>query len=214
MALPSDTHRSVPYYHGTEDANAAKAIMKRGIQPRSVTMIRQDARSRVNLNPVAGKVYITPDIGYAQIYAIGGNIAGTDYIPKDRKYGFMAVINGNELQDIQPDEDSIGEIIYTAMREKSTDPFLLKVINDLRTSLTPNQLAKFRDGEYVMWAHAGKKLLKKMTDSDKLKFIDLGAHVAHEGGLMPSSMWRIDLKFIPNLKTDGSNFFELAKQIK
>ena len=213
MAMPSDIHRSMTYYHGTTDAKAAKSIMKNGIQPRSVTLAKRDSRTRVNLNPVEGKVYITPNLGYAQMYALGGDVAGSNYQPKDRKYGFMAVIDGKEIKDIQPDEDSVGEIIYNAMRENSLDPFLIRMANTVRASLTPNQLRQFRDGEYDMWAHTGKKLLKKMSDSDKLRFIDFGAHIAHEGALIPSAMWRIDLKYIPNLKKDGSNFFEFAKQI-
>ena len=46
-------------------------------------------------------------------------------------------------------------------------------------------------------------------------FIDKGAHIAHGGKLIPTHAWKIDkIKDTPKLKKDGSNFFQIATQIK
>lgn len=38
-------------------------------------------------------------------------------------------------------------------------------------------------------------------------------HVSAIGKLMPSEVWRIDRRKTSDLKTDGSNFFEVAKKV-
>jgi len=72
------------------------------------------------------------------------------------------------------------------------------------------------NGDYDARAEVGKKLVKKMTDEQKLYLIDLGAHIAHEGdgNLMPDKAYKIEFKNIKNLNDDGSNFFDYAKEVK
>lgn len=113
------------FYHGTTSATAAKAILKNGIQPPVLP-------SKKNmLTPVDGMVYLTPAIGYALIYAVGGNYVGNeslrkpnkelfDRLLKDRdgktqRYGYIFEVSGAALNAIQPDEDSIGELYSWCM---------------------------------------------------------------------------------------------------
>jgi hypothetical protein len=108
-APPTDLDMKKVYYHGTSSAKAAKGILRSGIQPPNLTT-RYD-RTR----PVEGKVYITPKLEYAAIYALGGVFAGHDYPTghmKGGEYGYVFVIPGKELREIQPDEDNIGEMVY------------------------------------------------------------------------------------------------------
>lgn len=205
MAVPLEKHKGMDYYHGTEDRASAEGILQSGIQPRDIELGKKDF-----LTPVGGKTYITPNLDYALIYAVGADMVGTKlpeaWIEKER-YGYVFVIDGRELLDIQPDEDSIGEMIWSG-----EGPSWLR--GRARTVLTQNQYQKVMEGEYIWWAKAGKKMLEKIDDWEKLELIDYGAHVAHTGPLQMRECWRLDKTKNPLLNKDGSNFFEIAERIK
>ena len=115
MAAPSANILAKTYYHGTHDHAAAENILTNGIQPPDLSL------RKGLLKPVVGKVYCTDKLGYAQIYAIGGDIAGSDvdirrYI---NKHGYIFVIPGSGLKDVQPDEDSIGSFLHDILRYKN-----------------------------------------------------------------------------------------------
>ena len=214
-AEPLQTHLEKTYYHGTPSEESFNEILKHGLKPGDITSVKDVSKSKENLNPVKGHVYITSDIGYAQIYAIGGDYAGSTSIKPERKYGYVFVIDGAELKDIQPDEDEVGELIWKVATKETHDPLInVKYIPLLSKKLTDRQFKKFMDGEYVMWAHLGKKLLQDMPDSDKIHFINLASNIAHHGNLNFKEAWRIDLEKIPELKRDGSTFFKLAERVK
>lgn len=211
MATPTSQHKKTKYYHGTDNEVAGEKIINDGfIRPPDLIL-----DTRANLQPVIGKVYITPSLEMAQIYAIGGILAGVDYVPKNRKFGYIFQISSKDLSDIQPDEDSVGEMLYNALTTKTEPENLLhrKYLYLARRVLTALQYEKFKDGEYLMFAHLGKKLLKTMPDEDKLAFIGMGAHIAHTGKLKIEKAWKIDLQLIKKLKRDGSNFFKLAELV-
>jgi hypothetical protein len=71
----------------------------------------QETQGRGQLAPVAGRVYLTPHIKYAIIYALGGDFSGAMIEAKDYSdpYGYVFVVKGSDLVDVQPDEDSVGE---------------------------------------------------------------------------------------------------------
>lgn len=240
MAAPQYIHRRRKYYHGTSTESAARGIIEKGIKPQVYTSKRQ-------LTPVSGRAYVTGELGYALMYALGGDFAGHDvsrYLKdssKDR-YGYVFVVKGTELGDIQPDEDSIGEVIAHVLQWNSTpkenrdlkqigkywsasDIKLFKnILKDSNAfsqltqlanyDVTDNQKKKLLDGEYGYYAQVGKKLVKKMSDELKLKLIKFGMHVANEGIMKPSEVWRVDKFRSAELKRDGSNFFDIAERIK
>lgn len=109
-APASSDMRSQRFYHGTSNISAAKQIMRHGINPGEV------AQRRSYLSPMAGKVYLTQTLSYAIIYALGGDIAGHDlpanFRKKTDRYGYVFVVDGNTLADVQPDEDSVGQFFY------------------------------------------------------------------------------------------------------
>lgn len=217
MAAPRDSDRAKVYYHGTSSEKAGESILKNGIEPGNIVMpekhkLTKTNQKKPNLTPVAGKVYITPDLRYAQIYAIGGDYAGHDMGEKGT--GYLFVIDGSELLDIDPDEDSIGEMIAHAYRGDKYKTELQWLVRLAMSKLTTGQWRKLVDGEYTMWAHTGKKLLPLMSDTQKLQLIELGAHVAHTGKLIPKAAYKIDLNRIKDLKRDASNFFEIAEKVK
>ena len=214
LAEAVDTQSKV-YYHGTSAKEAAESILQSGIQPPDLSS-RQGA-----LTPVQGKVYITPDISYAQIYAIGADMAGSDasrMIENYGQYGYVFVIDGDKLGDIQPDEDSVGEMIHN--EEVSWLDDMARYYLDEEPYDDEGQDLGYYSlydavmgGEYDAWATAGKFLLDEMSDSQKQKLIDAGAHIANTGVLIPSKAFRIDRNKTQQLKRDGSNFFDLAEEI-
>jgi len=68
------------------------------------------------------------------------------------------------------------------------------------------------EGEYAAWAEGGKILLPHLTAEQEIELIHRGAHVAHAGTVKPSECWRFDLSLSPELKRNGSNFFDLAER--
>ena len=217
MAAPRQSDLAQVYYHGTPKEENAKSIMANGINAPDLS-----TRSGY-LKPVEGKVYITPKISYASTYAIGGSMAGhkvSDWMLKDYgQYGYVFVIDGQQLKDIQPDEDSVGEMISNGeaywLDDLARDALEYEDYDDEGQGLGYNGLYDaVMGGEYDAWASAGKIVLDSMTDGQKLELIDLGAHVAHTGNLTPKEVWRFDRNRTIELAKDGSNFFDLAERIQ
>ena len=235
MSATSALAKSKDYYHGTTKAGDAESIISQGIQPGNVSTERGH-----QMTPVKGMVYLTPHIGYAQIYAIGGNYAGhklSDINKPGERFGWLFVIDGKDLVDVQPDEDSVGELVYhlgNAHRKdyhylepnecspwddglkaafKKDPKFAQEVLKFLKRHMSYVQFKKSVDGEAAFFASGGKRVLRSMPDEMKSKLVDLGTHVSHVGTIHPREAWRIDKFYVSQLKKDGSNFFQLAKQI-
>ena len=206
--------RSKTYYHGTSKIQDATKIMREGLVPPELNG-RKDF-----LTPVQGKVYLTSKLEYAMIYALGGDVAGHDsgHMFRDENfYGYLFVIPGENLaDDIQPDEDFVGEQVGNALNnDANMDPQLRTWLkNYALTLLTENQIRKVKEGEYIYYAAAGKKLLKKLPPKVIDALIDAGAAIAHTGKVMPTEVWRIDRRRSIELKRDGSNFFKIAERVK
>ena len=216
MAAPRRVDLNTTYYHGTPKTENAMSIMANGIKPPDLSA------HEGYLRPVEGKVYITPEIRYAQMYALGGDLAGTETsrdIEKYGQYGYVFVIDGQQLKDIQPDEDSVGEMIYNEeydwLNDLAEEYLKYEDYNDYGMDLGYRSLYHaIMGGEYDAWAAGGKILLDVMDNEQMLELIDDGAHIAHAGTLIPKQAWKFDRNKTINLAKDGSNFFKLAEQIK
>jgi hypothetical protein len=236
-AAPTPEIQSKFYFHGTPDTRSADAIMKDGLQGR-------DRQGRVHLAPVSGMVYLTPHIDYAIIYALGGNFQSQMLEKKDfaDPYGYVFVLEGRDLVDVQPDEDSVGEwlsshsepILVPWKRPDNTiamngeKPYMrtsgyvckaamgspdYRIWQFIRDNMTDGQFEKAMDGEVSAQAAGGKRALKKMPDWMKIHLINAGAHVAHNGSIKPSQCWRILKADKMKLRKDGSNFLSVAERI-
>jgi len=225
-ASPNDTLISGTFYHGCPVEAKAEQIIQHGIQPQDASLKNQ--RPNGYMTPVKGRVYLTPQLQYAICYALGGDYAG--HQPSDSmlkyggQYGYLFVIPGSELSDIQPDEDSIGDFFYKNTKyTRGSNAITYNGVNDneIKTiwtfifkNLTEKQRIKICQGEYAFYAQGGKRVVKNMPDWMKLKLIELGSHIANEGGIIPSQVWKIDKRKSYDLKEDGSNFFDIAERIK
>jgi hypothetical protein len=199
-----DIDKTKTYYHGTSKLAYAQAILREG------TLKPPDVVSKGFLAPVKGRVYVTPTLAYAAIYAMGGNMAGSkwpeEFITKEPN-GYLFTIAGKDLADIQPDEDSVGEILFG-----KDPPYFLTYYAD--KYLSDNIKRRGKDGDYMYYAKAGKILLKHLSDSEKMALIDRGAHVAVEGSVPFQQCWEFPKNRTQDLAKDASNFFDLSKRIR
>lgn len=264
------------YYHGTPSSRAGKSILRSGIEPPDLSTRRGPLR------PVDGKVYLTSDLSYGIIYALGGDMAGSevrdDFWRDTGEWGYLFVVPGRALKEVQPDEDSVGEMLEQgkapAWLEALAEEILTKRYPDepVNTGLrhdfdfyesmdAAGRAAFFADtGEspdtfdwnedfFVLedwlqgkgrrynydhyWdidnrnlydlvmegrpdaqAEAGKILLDEMDSKQELELIALGAHIAHEGKVIPAECWKIHKSKAPLLKKNGSNFFRVAERCR
>jgi len=214
LAEPRDVDIAKTYYHGTNKADNAEAILREGIKAPEI--IGRGGK----MAPVKGRVYLTSDIRYAILYTLGANAIGTDFNFLDERYGYLFVIDGKKLTDIQPDEDSVGELLYdvlnnTPLQYSSEDMgkvnWLKWIAKDRLTPLQYDNAKQYKN--FGDLSAAGKKLLKYMSDEQKLQLIDLGAHISNDSVLFPDQAWEFDKNLNPQLNQDVSNFFELAERI-
>lgn len=241
-ALLPDAMRQQVYYHGTSQDVRGRNILEHGIQPGN-----QGTASRGHLTPVVGRSYITTRLEYGVIYCIGGNMLGCSPESAQRlvdkvnrgetasQYGWLFVINGDTLvNDIQPDEDSVGEAAMYAdiilnHPEKShyyahdllfqgllraNQQWLRYFHHNARSSMTDRQWREALDGMIAAQAAGGKRFLKRMNDADKLNLIRAGAHISYAGPIIPDQAWRFDKLKTCDLEKDGSNFFALAERVR
>ena len=144
------------------------------------------------------------------------------------RYGIIFEIPGEKLEDIQPDEDAVGEILKSTIdwfnQHKKpiydfkwpTDMTEMKwLYHFAKSHLTMGQWMKVvRHADEFHLYDAGKKLVSKMEDWQKLKLIDMGASIANESEtIVPVKGWLIDKMESMKYKKDGSNFFQVAKPI-
>jgi hypothetical protein len=204
-------------YHGTPTTSRAEAIARDGLKG-------QETQGKAHLAPVAGRVYMTPILRYAVIYALGGDMLGSELPERmiaESRYGYVFMIDGDTLGEVEPDEDSIGEWLSTnAVRNgreyipkfQYTDP-LFRLWYNIKNAFTPAQFSRAMDGMYAAWAQGGKRALKILSANDKALLIKQGTHIHHPSGVMPSQCWRIDKTRCPELSKDGSNFFNIAEKV-
>jgi len=220
--------RARTYFHGTCSEDKALGIMKNGLDP-AQTEVKYGSKKPF-LRPVAGHVYITPNPGYALVYALGGDVAGTNFftndygknfIAKDGQFGFMFTVNGDDMTDAVPDEDDIGQVISGLLSGHRIGKYNWDLIDTIayglksaaQSNLTPAALRRIKDGDMAWCAKAGKQLLKKLSPTILQTLIKANTSLAHVGHLKVSGCWKIDKLRCQELAKDGSNFQEIGEKI-
>ncbi len=172
IAAPPDSLPQPVYFHGSSKEDGISDIFAEGLEGR-------DVQGKGKMAPVKGGVYLSPDFRYAMIYAIGGVIMGSSFreLPESEQYGFIYTVPKKSLQDVHPDEDSLGELVYHNF-DKPEYSWLTRIAEQVAT---PLQLKKLKQGVYAEFAAVGKKILKKLTDAQKLRIINSGSHLFNLG---------------------------------
>jgi hypothetical protein len=210
-----------PQYHSTPNETAAQSILQSGqVMPPALP------HSRGKLTPVVGRVYMAPSTETAAIYSLGGVMMGQvdqpgwapwwdregrDGKPRGR-YGYVFQIDPDSVQDIQPDEDNVGELAFKAMDgELPNAPYWLKSMGERLA--TPRE--KRDKWAYANYASLGKRMLKQMSDEQKLEMIErFNTNIAHAGPVRVLKAWKVDKARAGELARDGSNLLDVAEPVE
>ena len=226
MAAPSSSILKKTYFHGTSTFRAAKSIAQEGkiVPASSVDPLGYKAARGIQ-KPIEGRSYLTADVSYALVYALAGDVAGNEFDSKRKSniedpYGFVFEIDGRNLTDVQPDEDGVGEMIADMFRKKNgkapiykfapSDKLKASMWNLINKRLTAKEEQKLNIGFAEDETRIGKKMLKYMSDEDKIGTIEAGVHVGHLGAVVPSRVYLVKKSLSAEFKRDGSNFFQIA----
>jgi hypothetical protein len=156
------------------------------------------------------------------------------------EWGYLFVVPGKVLTKVHPDEDSVGAMLADGTAPKWLDALARKVLTDMHPEVRPDapethfipdflerseweELAQqnlydlsVEPGFFQLQAQAvaGKVLLNAMTPTQEFDLLTRGAHVAHDGTVVPTECWRIRKMDASLLKRDGSNFFQVAERVR
>lgn len=180
MAKPKDEHRGL-WYHGTNKEGYE------GIKTEGYLIPRKDIteKSKSKMAPQHNKVYMTSNIQEAIDYAFFRS--GNDKNSDGRKFGYLVVIDGTELEDIHPDEDIIADTIPLYVNKDNNS-----WLRNLAKQKAPKSLEKYdKYGDYAYGTALGKLLMKYLTDEQKYKLIEYGKKIAHTGRVKVKQIWKL-----------------------
>jgi hypothetical protein len=211
---PTEKIKAARWYHGTQTKRKAFSILEKGILPNRKSEWSGDAA------PMKGYVYITKELRLALCYAVnrgfdfyyidGGDI--TEYIYQYGMPFYLFVIDGNDLVDVNPDEDWI----LKAIRDRKFD-----WLNELAMHISRTEGWRIygqitEDAEWITESSIAfaKRLFEFLTDEQKIQLADTTKALSHKGPIMPIEAWTMNRNDVPRLLTKtGSNFFQVATRI-
>ncbi len=208
--------KGLTLYHGASTERAAKGIKRSGIQP-------QAPKSYGHMTPLSGAIYLTKELRYAVIYALGGDYIG--HKSRDVGFGYLFVVSGGDLTNkVRPDEDETGRLISEGtldwLNDLAEDELGYETFTESYEDedgevfeMSVPLLRAVNDGEYAAWAVAGKLLDPILEDWQVLSILEATSHMSHKGGVKPRETWRFDKSLSGSLKRDASNFFDIAERV-
>lgn len=203
---PRDVETQATWYHGSPKFENAMHAFVDGIKPHDIKTLKDDDL----IEPRAGVVYLTKRLDYAIRYCVRtwfGQPPSERSLQKWGRYAGLLVVPGSALTEVEPDEDDIGMAL---MDEPERFPWLRELA---KKHLDPKLYEKVMGGDISYLAMAGKQLVGKLSQEQMYQIMDRYPQAAAKGVIKPSELWRFDRNLMPQLKEDGSNFFELAKKI-
>lgn len=203
------------YYHATPDGMAGKSILKDGL-----IIPRPGKAGKAYQSPRKDFVYMSPQLYYAAIYALGGVFMGEDYSRRDwrdpSRYGYIFMVHKGDLMDVEPDEDEVGEMATADLHKRGPDWLKSMAEWDARDSYSKkDKLRRAKDGWCAYQSLIGKQLLKRLFRDQKEFLINMtGVNIANRGPVGFGAVWRLDKLRAPEISKDGSNVLEIAERIK
>ena len=194
FAMPTSELRSKLWYHGTREELAYKILEDKALKidptPRKAYMA-----------PQKNRIYLTNNLEDGIGYAFFRNGSHLSYpnAPNDG-YAYLVVVNGNDLKDVNPDEDIIADLYYSSLPEFSW-------IKPLCKRVDPKLSHKYDTiGDYRFGTALGKKVVEWLTDEQKIQLINHGCKLAGSGDLPIYQLWKIPLNKQKELKENPSNY--------
>lgn len=198
MAMPSSSQRGSFWYHGTSKEYVDKIIKDKALKPSEAVT----TRTRRLMSPVFDKVYLTAKIDEAIDYAYFRSPPNTPV--------YLVIVDGKSLKDVQPDEDVIADLLQTEDTIKG-----FEWLDRLAKYTDPKLYAKFHNmGDYAYSVSLAKKVVKQISDEQKIELINKGMKIAHSGAIEISQVWEL-----PSIERgskniiNGENYSQLGKKI-
>lgn len=218
-ATPNGRLQGMKFYHGTPTTRQAEGILRHGLQPGQQTSYAHELR------PADGHVYLSSDPYYAIKYALGQDAKRKSAAEYDDRFCYLFIFTGRDLTEVVPDEDSIGDFLwlhtvptndggkgkaawtYDLRWNRSEDEAVHRQIWEfLFKHATPKELkgcCTLGPNRPYAWAAFGKRMQAILPDKISLKMIELGAHIAHGGSIMPSACWRLSRNYQHQIDSPG-----------
>jgi len=235
-----ESYQDLRFYHGTPNSEAGEKILQDGeLRPGTSDLSSMAPVSgRVYLTP--SLAYVIPYVcggvcdsntvkslverggqrGY--LFVIQSD-ALHDLLPDEDVLGQLICADHwlretfeRQIRDHYPDyEQMADDARYEAMvGYEEDDPDF----NYEEFALEYNFQENLYDCKFPEVALAGKFLLKHMDDEELVELLedlegDRSSALSHDEPVRWSEAWRFDKRLAPKLKSDGSNFFQLAERV-
>lgn len=152
------------YYHGTSGEVGRKILEAGYINPPDI------GRRKAALTPRKGMVYLASNIEYALAYALGGATEGYDFSQYAdnwwwRNKGEAAIVRvkAEDMQDADPDEDDIADIITSHERDSNPEKHALADrIYRVYVKGNPKMEQKWKELRYDPALHKAVRLVKQL----------------------------------------------------
>jgi len=224
------------YYHGSSQIGGEGILATGKINP--------SGGNHEMLSPIAGRVYLAQDLKNCMAYCLGGSytsiIKGMDWASSSGDTGYVFLVDHTTIAGKSqiPDEDAVGMLLANAMGCDTLDiqsvlPHFIDIDDDIKSDLCSIyeyiDHDGYDDGEgtdlgsaldsshYDAYAYVGKEVIKRLGASSYIydtMIEEYRAHFSVAGALAFTRAYSFDKHLAVQLKTDLSNFFQLAQQIK
>lgn len=223
------------YYHGTSKQTVGEKILADGAIKAPEIADLDSRYGKSNQRPVDGRAYLSPSLRYAVIYAIGANMAGSklpdSFIERGGQLGYLFVVDGKEIKDVEPDEDQLGALVSKLARLddtryddiddhpeltaglRSNRDLVASLSHQIKRSLTPNMYQRAGQGDASWQSKAGKRLLRQLPDYLRTKIAELGSSISIPSAVPWAEAWSFDKNRCQELKRDCTNFFDIAQKV-
>lgn len=193
------------WYHGTSLENGLKIAQEGFLKPNSTV----SKLTKGFMKPQFNKVYLTEDITEAISYA---------YFRRKNKNEncCLVIVKGSSLIDFEPDEDTIADLIPTYIKDENGNhkyPWL----RNLAQNNYPKELKRYDVmGDYRYGTSLGKKMIKLLSNDQKLILVNVAKKLANNGELKVSEVWELsaDEENYLNSTNGAPNFRDVSKKIK
>lgn len=176
---PVEAERQTLWYHGTAGEDVARSIVQEGyLHPTPQAEFYTDP----DIVPVPGRVYLTKDPVFALAFSILRR-----YGPHSRAVVadpvYILEVEGKDLIDVEPDEDLVGALIFSAKH-----PQLLRMaLEKLYPNWNPHHPPiVYQEKLRMLWrssAALGKRLLACLDPEERRLFLNMPEvrNIAHVG---------------------------------
>ena len=222
------------YYHGSGE-KSGENILKEGY-------IKPAPKNKGNMSPRPDMIYLSTSLQYAMHYVVGYNyedfIKTGKHDSDTGNTGYLFLISNRDIKNnnILPDEDGLGMLValaigYKVYGIKEHLPKFKKLDSDIENELLdiyyedvddeeyiPGDFGsldeELKDGDYNAYAFVGKEVGKYLSNSTALKIVEeYGSHFSVKGKVKFSHAYALDKNKHDMLKSNLSNFFDVAEKV-